>query len=78
MRRDLTAWALVAAGLALPLAAHSVGLSFIVRDMDGGPYLLFSPLWFLIGQPLVLLGFLLREITVFVIAPRGALFSASA
>ena len=49
MKRDLTAWALVVAGLALPLAAHAAGFSFIVRDVDGGPYFLFSPLWFLIG-----------------------------
>ncbi len=73
MRRDLTAWALVVAGLALPLAAHAAGISFIVRDVDGGPYFLFSPLWFLIGQPLLLLGFLLQERTLFAV---GAGFNA--
>ena len=74
MRRDFTACSLVATGLALPLAAYKAGIPFIVRDLDGGPYFLISPLWFLIGQPLVLLGFLLGETTVLAIgAAWGAL-----
>ena len=64
----------MAAGIALPLAAHGAGVSFIVRDIDGGPYFLISPLWLLMAQPLVLLGFVLRETTIFVMgAAWGAL-----
>ena len=55
MNADPTAWALLAAGILIPLAAHAARLSFVLRDIDGGPYFLMSPLWFVLWQPLVLI-----------------------
>jgi len=67
MKADLTAWALLAAGILTPLAAQATGLSFVLRDIDGGPYFLMSPLWFIVWQPLVFIGQVSRNMAVLVV-----------
>ncbi len=67
MKADLSAWALFATGILTPVATHVTGLSFVLRDIDGGPYFLMSPLWFVVWQPFVFIGLVSRNMAVLVI-----------
>jgi len=81
MKADLTAWALWGAAILIPVAAHAMGLSFVLRDIDSGQYFLMSPLWLTVWQPLVLIGLLARNTIILIVSitpnaiiGRGLLF----
>lgn len=64
MKSDSTAWALWTASVAIPLVAHASGLSFTLKDIDGGAFWLLSPLWFVSWQPIIFVGLLTRSFEV--------------